>query len=140
MQDFSQRLIIVVRKDLPGWQFANAVAHVAAYFGNKWGDTFGTGEYFESKDNVKLPRNSQYPIIIKRANGDEQLKNLFEKAKTANVQHHVFIREMIDHTSDEDLQKALDGKALAEIEFLALGVFGLNDDVNTLTKKFGLWE
>ncbi|TSC86225.1 MAG: hypothetical protein G01um10148_731 [Parcubacteria group bacterium Gr01-1014_8] len=140
MQDFSQRLIIVARKDLPGWQFANAVAHVSAFVGNKLGDSFGTGKYFTSKDKVNFPRNSQYPIIIKRAGSDEQLKNLFERVKVTNILHYVFIREMIDHTNDEDLQRALESKDVKDIEFLAVGVFGPNDEVSALTKKFGLWE
>lgn len=140
MQDFSKRLIIVARKDLPGWQMANAITHVAAFVGNKLGGSFGTGEYFVSKDGVKFPRNSQYPIIIKWAGSDEQLKNLYEKVKGTNVLHHVFIREMIDHTNDAELQTALEQKDVKAIEFLALGVFGPNDEASTLTKKFGLWE
>ena len=140
MQDFARRLVIVARKDLLGWQVANATAHVAAYFGKEWGDSFGTGEFFETKDGAKLPRNSQYAIVIKRAGSDEQLKNLYEKVKAANARHHVFIREMLDFESDEELQAAVGDKSLSNVEFLALGVFGESDEVNALTKKFGLWE
>jgi len=124
MQDFSQRLIIVARKDLLGWQMANAITHVAAFMGKEMGESFGTGEYFTTKDGVQFPRNSQYPFIIKRANSNEQLHNLLEKAKSADVTYHVFIREMIEHTNDSDLQQELSTKQAQDVEFLAVGVFG----------------
>ena len=139
-QDFSRRLMIVVRKDLPGWQAANTVAHVSAYVGNKLGESFGTGKYFHTSDTVEFPRNAQYPIIIKRANSNEQLQNLHEKVRASGLVHIGFVREMIDYTNDTELQKALERKTAAEVELLGVGVFGPNEEVNTLTKKFGLWE
>lgn len=33
-QDFSKKVIIVVRKDLEGWQIANTIAHISAYLGS----------------------------------------------------------------------------------------------------------
>jgi hypothetical protein len=139
-QDFSKRMIIVVRKDLQGWQIANTIAHVAAYLGNTLKDTFGTGEFFITKDDSKYPRNSQFPIIIKRANSSEQLKNLLGKAKSCKATCHGFIREMIDHTSDAELQDSLALKNDSEVELLGVGVFGADAEVAALTKKFGLWE
>lgn len=62
LQDFENRIVLVVRNDLEGWQIANTIAHMSAYLGNRLKDRFG------------------------------------------------------------------------------IGVFGPNETVNTLTKKFGLWE
>jgi len=139
-QDFSRRLVIVVRKDLEGWHIANTIAHIAAYIGNKLGSTFGTGDFFNSKDGIKFPRNSQYPIIIKRASSSEQLQNLAEKVRATSLMHLCFVREMIDYASDDELQKSLGEKGTAEIELLGVGVFGPNEEVSSLTKKFGLWD
>jgi len=47
---------------------------------------------------------------------------------------------MIDHTDDADLQNALSTKFDADVELLGIGVFGPNEVVSTLTKKFGLLE
>lgn len=138
-QDFSQRIVIVVRGDLEPWQQANTIGHIGAYLGNQLGRDFATGELFTTKDNVALPRNSQYPVIIKRAKSNEQLANLVKKVRDTKLSHHAFIREMIDFTDDEDLQIALSAKEEENVEYLGIGVFGPNDDVNTLTKKFGLW-
>jgi hypothetical protein len=140
MQDFNQRIVVVVRKDLPGWQMANAVAHVSAYLGNKLAEQFGTGEFFTTKDGKDLPRNSQYPIIIKSADSGEQLKPLFEEVQTSGMVRLAFIREMIDFESDDELQAAVGQKNVSDIELLAVGIFGENEEVKRLTKKFGLWK
>jgi len=139
-QDFSKRLVIVVRKDLPGWQAANTIAHISAYIGKKLGDSFGTGEFFQTMDGKPFPRNSQYPFIIKRANSSEQLQNVLMKAREENLLHHAFIREMIETTDDAEIETILSAKTEDEIEMLGVGVFGEHDVVNAITKKFGLWE
>lgn len=139
-QDFSRRAVIVVRKDLLSWQIGNAIAHIGAYIGNKLWNSFGTGESFTTKDGAAYPRNSQYPFIIKRANSSEQLRTLLEKARRADVLHHAFVREMIDFADDAKLQEALGDKSDSDIELLGVGVFGENDEIAALTKKFGLWQ
>jgi hypothetical protein len=139
-QDFTKRAIIVVRRDLVGWQSHNAVAHVSAFIGNRLWNSFGTGDSFISKDGAHYPRNSQYPIIVKRANSSEQLRNLLEKARHEDVLHHAFIREMLALNEDDAIQKLLNTKHDHEMELLAVGVFGENDMVSSMTKKYGLWE
>lgn len=57
-QDFSKKFAIVVRKDLPLWQAMNAIAHTAAYLGNKMEAGFDTGDYFVTQDGKHHPRNT----------------------------------------------------------------------------------
>ena len=139
-QDFSNKIVVVIRKDLESWQVANTVAHISAFLGNKLADNFDTGENFTTKDDINHPRNSQYPIIVKRAKSNEQLQNLMAKVRESGALYHGFIREMIDHTNDEDLQTALENKNDIDVEYLGIGVFGRNEEMDKLTKKFGLWE
>ena len=51
-----------------------------------------------------------------------------------------FIREMIDTTDDEEIVEALRQKADTDMEYLGIGVFGPNDVVKPLTKRFSLWK
>lgn len=138
-QDFNNKIVLVIRKDLESWQVANTVAHISAFLGNKLADNFGTGDNFTTLDGRIHPRNSQYPIIIKRANSNEQLHNLMANVRKSNFLYHGFIREMLDHTSDTDLQADLGNKNDEEVEYLGIGVFGKNKELDKLTKKFGLW-
>lgn len=139
-QDFSQRLVIVVRKDIEGWQVANTIAHISAYTGNKLKDSFGTGESFAFSDGVEIPRNSQYPMIIKAAENAEQVKEAFDLARQEGLLSIAFIREMIESTSDEEIETILESKTYADAELLGFGVFGENEHIKALTKKFSLWK
>ncbi|MGH7141588.1 MAG: DUF2000 family protein [Minisyncoccia bacterium] len=139
-QDFSNKIVLVIRKDIGGWQCANTIAHIAAYVGNKLRDSFSTGDVFVTKDAMKYPRNSQYPIIIKRAGSSEQLKNFLEKVRASNLLYHAFIREMLDYTDDVELQNAINIKSDEHVELLGVGIFGPNVKIAALSKKFGLWE
>ncbi|MEQ1500048.1 MAG: DUF2000 domain-containing protein [Parcubacteria group bacterium] len=139
-QDFKNRIVIVIRKDIEGWQAANTLAHISAYIGNHLENNFGTGEFFVTSDNAKFPRNSQYPIIIKSAPASLDLKVLLEKVRAGNFVHLGFIREMIDHTDDVELQTALSVKTDSEVELLGVGLFGSTEDLKTLTKEFSLWK
>ncbi len=139
-QDFSKRITIVVRKDLKGWEAANTIAHIAAYIGHKLGDSFGTGEYFGTSDTKHYPRNTQYPIIIKRATSSEQLHTVLENARDKDFLHYAFVREMIERTNDAEIEAILAAKEDRSVEILGIGFFGTHEEVNLLTKKFGLWE
>ena len=137
-QDFTRKMVIVVRNDLPSWQVLNTVSHIAAYLGNKMKVPFDTGEWFMTHDGVRYPRNSQFPIIALTAE-QEQLRLFLEAVRTAHIPHLAFIREMIETTNDAELQEMLSKKTEAEVEYLGVGIFGLNDILKPLTKDFKLW-
>lgn len=138
-QDFKHRVSIVVDKSLPAWQVLNTAAHIAAYFGNRMGEQFGTGESFRTKGNVQYPRNSQYPIIILSASSEQMpvLANAVRKAK--DIQGMYFIREMIETTNDDEIVQRLAAKSSNDVEILGVGIFGENQRVKDLTKGFRLW-
>lgn len=139
-QDFSKRIVAVVNKELEPWQVANTVGHMSAFHGNQLSKgEFGSGEYFVTQDGIQLPRNSQYPILIKRADHKE-LHKLYKKAKEAHVRVHVFIREMIETTDDSEIVASLKDKAIDQVDIYGVALFGDNDAVNALTKHFQLWK
>lgn len=138
-QDFNQKAVIVLNKELEQWQVLNAVAHISAYLGNKLAQDFGTGENFVTSDGVNHPRNSQYAIIVLRAKPG-QLPNLMAKIRESGLLYHGFIKEMIETTDDEEIEKIMASKTDSEIEYLGIGVFGPKDRVDALTKNYQLWR
>ena len=137
-QDFTKKMAIVVRDDLPPWQVLNVVSHIAAYLGNKMKVPFDTGEWFMTHDGVRYPRNSQFPIIVLSAK-EKDLRPFMQAVRDSKLPYLAFIREMIETTDDTELQATLSKKTEAEIEYLGIGVFGSNDIVKPLTKRFSLW-
>ncbi len=138
-QDFNKKIAIVVDKNIDNWQVLNAVAHASAYIGNKLSDNFITGDYFETKDHVKHPRNSQFPIIVLSAKSG-QLKKLVNEIRNSGLLYLGFIKDMIETNDDEEIVEALSKKLDSEIEYLGIGFFGDKEQVNRLTKKFSLWK
>ena len=139
-QDFSKRIVAVVNKELEPWQVANTASHMSAYHAHKMAkDEFDTGEVFVTKDSHQLPRNSQYPIIIKRADMKE-LRKLYKKSKELNVAMHMFVKEMIETTNDQEITEALKEQSIDEVQIYGVALFGDNDEINGLTKHFQLWN
>lgn len=138
-QDFSKKLVVVVNKELPQWQVLNTVGHISAYVGNKMDTTFDTGKSFDTKDKTPHPRNTQYPIIVLSAKVG-QLTNLAAKVRESGLLYHGFIREMIETTDDREIEKILSEKNENDIEYLGVGIFGSNEEVEKLTKNYSLWK
>ena len=138
-QDFSRRLAIVVRRDIESWQTTNTIAHIAGRLGHDIQE-YLTGSNFQTKDGVIVPRNSQYPIIVFQTEGVDKLRALLAEVRSAQLPHLAYIREMIDFTDDDELQAALGRKNEAEVEYLGVGIFGDNEALKRLTKKFSLWK
>jgi hypothetical protein len=139
LQDFSKKMVIVVRNDLPSWQVLNTVAHASAYLGNKMKEPFDTGASFFSKDGVDHPRNSQFPIVALSAKPG-QMTGLMEQVRASGLLYLGFVREMIETTDDAELETRLAAKDDKDMEYLGIGLFGENDKVKALTKKFSLWK
>ncbi len=139
-QDFSKRIVSVVRKDLEAWRVANAVAHMNTIIGNRIPhQKLTSGDVFRGTDDDAIPRNSQYPIIIMRAD-EKELHKLYEKVKKAGLIHHVFIKEMQDTTNDAEIVDTLAKKGIRDTEFFGVGFFASNEDADALTKGFQLWK
>ncbi len=137
-QDFTKRIVSVVNKDLEPWRITNAVAHMNAIIGNELEkDELVSGDYFVTEDGTTLPRNSQYAIIIMRAD-DKELHKLHQKVKERNLKHHVFIKEMQDTTNDQEIIDMLEHQPADQTEFYGVTFFAPNDIADDLTKGLQL--
>ncbi len=139
-QDFSKRIVTVLNKELEPWQAANAVAHMNAIIGNEIPkNQLVSGDYFVGSDSVAIPRNSQYPIIIMRAE-EKDLHKLYEKVKSKKLAHHVFIKEMQDTSNDQEITDTLNNQSIADTTFYGLTFFAPNETADDLAKNLQLWK
>lgn len=139
IQDFSKKMIIVVRDDVGSWQLTNTIGHIAAYLGNKMSEPFDTGEYFISKDGVEFPRNSQFPIVALKA-GRGQLRELAAGLKNSHLSWIIYVQDMIDMADDEELAHALKTRTFEDLDILGIGIFGPKEELKMLTGEFKLWK
>jgi hypothetical protein len=140
-QDFSRKIVIVVNKNIPEWQVLNTVGHVSAYFGSKMKQPFDTGDFFTTNDQVELPRNSQYPIIVLEAESNQQLHQLGDLCReNKQLKSMFFIKEMVETSDDAELNEIVGRQDEEEIEYLGIGLFGDNKQLDKLTGSYKLWS
>lgn len=140
-QDFNHRIALVVCSELPLWKALNTTAHLSAFFGNYLNNRFGTAPNFETADGIRLPRNTQYPIIILQAT-PAQIHEFSRKMHQNNqeVTKMYFIKEMIESTNDERIEALVSLQLQKELEYLGVGLFGENQLIKDLTSNFKLWS
>jgi len=130
----------VVNKDLEPWQVTNAVAHMTAIIGNELAkDKLTSGDYFVGADKFTIPRNSQYPIIIKRAD-EKDLHKLYKNITDEKLLHHVFIKEMQDTNNDTEIVNTLQEQSIADTTFYGVTFFATNDQAEQLAKNYQLFK
>jgi len=139
MQDFSRRMTIAIREDVASWQLTNTVGHIAAYLGNKMTEPFDTGEFFVSKDGIRMPRNSQFPVVALKATKDG-LKDVAFKLRSTKLSWIIYTQEMIDMADDEELAQVLSLIRSEEMNILGIGIFGPKDQLKGLTGNLRLWK
>ncbi len=138
-QDFSKRIVTVVNKELEPWQVANAVAHMDAIIGNELPkEQLTSGDVFTAEDG-SIPRNSQYPIIVMRAS-EKELHKLHDKVNTADLIHHVFIKEMQDTTDDQEIIEKLQTQPLKDTTFYGVSFIAGHSLADQLTAGMQLWK
>ncbi len=62
------------------------------------------------------------------------------KVRSSGLLYHGFIREMIETTDDNEIQRILSSKNDTQIEYLGIGIFGDKEAVNLLTKNYSLFK
>jgi lysyl-tRNA synthetase class 2 len=139
-QDFTKKIVAVVSKELEPWRVANAVAHMTAIIGNATAkERLTSGDYFVGADGVAIPRNSQHPIIIMRAD-EKELHKLFDKIREKDLTHHVFIKEMQDTNNDAQIVEDLKQQPMADTTFYGVTFLAPNDIADELAKGFQLFK
>lgn len=138
-QDKSKKVVMVLDKDLSGWQLTNTVGHLSLYLGAQINNALLSRPVFKTEDNKTIPANSQYPVISMGANAGQML-NLLLKVQEAGLKYLAYTQDMITYSDDNQLELALKEQKLADLKIIGIGVFGENELINSLTKKFSLWK
>lgn len=138
-QDTTQKIVLVVNKELEGWQLTNTIGHLTAYIGSKIGNNLTSRDSFELTNGLEIPANSQYPVITLSAKPG-QLFNFLVNVESAGLVHLAYVQEMIDCKLDSELKEVLAAQNKEDLKYLGIAVFGPNEIIDSLTKKFSMWK
>ncbi len=138
-QDLSKKMVIVLNKEIEGWEMTNTIAHISGYLGSKIKEEFTARPVFEDESGNVIPANSQFPIITMVAKPG-QMYNLLSKVEEEGLPHLAYVQEMIDFNLDDEVQGSLSKQKKKDMKYTGIGFFGSNEVVEKLTKKFSLYK
>lgn len=138
-QDLSKKMVLILNKDIEGWQLINTIGHLSAYLGNNIPkDMFQSTDAFILKDG-SINSNSQYPVVALEASST-QLSNLLLKVEELGLTHLAFVQEMIEKNLDSELSDVLSSQSKSDLNIFGIGIFGDKEEVDAITKKFSLYK
>ncbi len=130
--------VILDTADIPLWSKLNAAAHLSASLGAREGKKLIYIDHSTTTDGVHIPMNIQHAIMMKSASNKADLVALKKAAEADKLTVTCFTKEMRESSNDEKVKIAQEAKALNEIDFLGILVFGEKAKVEALTKQFPL--
>lgn len=133
-------VVINVGAGLEMWQVMNTVAHVTAGYIGRTDKKIFWNNTIETANGNSINLNVSHAIMIKQGADSDQLRQLVERARSAGLEVSEFTREMLDTTNDRRVSEITKTKALRDIEFLGVGIFGEKSLVDELTGGLGLYS
>ncbi len=138
-KDFSKKIALVLNKDLLGWQLNNTISQLSMCIGNKLNIKADDIEKFETSDSKELPPILNFPVVSLSAK-PSQFHDLIAALNEEKLIFSVYTEDMIKFSDDSELKKIIKTKEFLNLKIFGVGIFGDNDKVNRLTKKFSLWK
>lgn len=132
------KLVAVLNKGVEPGKVMNALAHMCIGFGAKIGpDPLELIDYIDAEGNT-YPNISRMPFIILRANSNK-IRRLKEDAELHSIPFSLFTHTMTEGSWDEQLERTANTQEDA-LECFGIVLFGPNETLKDLTKKFSLWK
>jgi hypothetical protein len=138
MLEFNNKLVAIINKDLEPGVAMNALAHLSLGMGSFLGiEKLHIDNYYDGESNL-YPSISNMPYIILRGKSSE-IKKAIINAKEQNITYNIFLDTMTGGTYLEQQQRTKDAK-LEQLVFYGCILFGSQEKVSQITRKFSLWK
>lgn len=137
--DNSHRTIIVLNKkhaDAGGTTF-NAVCHALLGLGHQLRSVPGPEFLDYGAADGPLAVISRFPVIVLVSENSNQLRTLLDQCRSGGIPANPFVAEMFGASAAEQMQ-ATEAKPMAQLEFIAVALYGTIEATRPLTKKFSM--
>lgn len=138
----TQLAVSVLNKEssLEKWQELNTIAHLSASFAARGWKKLFEMDSATTSDGVNIPMNIQHAIMIKSAETNKQVQELYNTAKNWWLDVVPFTREMLETSDDKLVCSNTQTKKMDEVEYLGILIFGDKKHVEKLTKDLELYN
>lgn len=136
----SLKFVAVLNKQINLGKLYNAVSHMSVGISHllRNDDSILFHNYQDRDDGIH-PSISDHPFIILKANNSNQIRSLREKIIEQHIPYTDFVETMSIGTSEEQLM-ATKSKTEKELMYYGICLFGPEEIITPLTKKFSLFN
>jgi hypothetical protein len=136
----THKFVAVLNKKVEIGRLMNALAHMSVGLSASYGEIsqmrFDT---YTDKDGGVHQSISDNPFIILRADNSNQIRTLRNALIERNIHYNDFTSTMVEGTYKEQKERTAQTPE-AELEYFGICMFGEQDELTELTKKFSLWH
>jgi hypothetical protein len=132
---FDTKIAVVLRDDLPTWQKLNITAFTVSGIAGTVEGVVGE-PYEDASGNRYLPMFRQ-PVMI-FGGTTEQLRTVFERARSRNLQFAIFTEELFSTGNDIDNRAAVIACNSEDLKLVGLALRAGNKDMDKVLKGLSL--
>ena len=125
---YDQKVALVVRADLLGWQKLNVAAFLASAVAVQFNETHGRP--FVTSDQVTYLPFIKHPVLIYQADGIEPIRRALTRAKDRGLAIGIYTRPLFETKGEDGNLAAIAQLADAEQDLVGIVVYGENNKVD----------
>ena len=134
-EDNDYKLYVIVNRNVDVATQMNATGHLCSGIMLKAADPcFNT---YTNGDSALTAYLNHYPVIILQAKNSNQLSAAAQQCQEENILYNFFTTTMLSHSSEQQIQDT-QATPLAELDFVAIAIYGETSKIKPITKKFSV--
>jgi len=125
---YDNKIAIVIKDDLHNWQKLNVTAFLASSVAIQFPETHGKA-LISASGSAYLPF-FKHPILVYKADSDEQLQRAFNRAKDRELNIGIYTRAQFDTKNEEQNITEIAGHTDDDLDLVGIITYGPNKKVD----------
>jgi hypothetical protein len=125
---YDKKIAIVIKSDLLDWQKLNVTAFLASAIAIQFPETHGKA--FTNASGATYFPFIKHPILVYKADTDEQLKRAFDRAKEREINMGIYTKPLFNTKNEEGNHIEIGKTTDAELDLAGIVLYGENKKVD----------
>ena len=125
---YDKKIAIVIKSDLLDWQKLNVTAFLASAIAIQFPETHGKA-FTNSSGSTYFPF-IKHPILVYKADTDEQLKRAFKRAKEKEINMGIYTKPLLNTKNEEGNHTEIGKSTDEDLDLAGIVLYGENKKVD----------
>lgn len=125
---YDKKIAIVIKGDLPDWQKLNVTAFLASAVAIQFPETHGKS-FTNASGSTYLPF-IKHPMLVYKADTDEQMRRAFNRAKERGVEVGIYTRPLFSTKNEEGNHAEMAKSTDENQDLVGIVLYGENKKVD----------